>query len=134
VTPEAVLTSGRSAAESLMVDTGVMRRSTGRTEQNPFTDEETEVYADLFTSRCKIQTRNLQASSAEVGGRTAVTVRVELHLPVTVAAVQTGDVWEVTAVDPISDPQLVGRKFRVIGPVGKSFATARRLEVEEVVS
>jgi hypothetical protein len=99
VTPESVLTSGRSAAESLMVDTGIMRRSTGRTEQNPFTDEETEVYADLFTSRCKIQTRNLQASSAEVGGRTAVTVRVELHLPVTVAAVQTGDVWEVTAVD-----------------------------------
>jgi hypothetical protein len=63
VTVEGAILAGRTAAESLMVDTGIMRRSAGRTEQNPFTDEETEVYADLFASRCKIQTRNLQAST-----------------------------------------------------------------------
>ena len=42
--------------------------------------------------------------------------------------------WEVTRVNALSDVQLLGRKFRVIAPVGKSFATARRLEVEEIVS
>jgi hypothetical protein len=30
--------------------------------------------------------------------------------------------------------QLLGRKFRITAPVAKSYATARRYEVEEVVS
>lgn len=117
-----------------MTDTGTMRRPTGNTTQDPDTGSTVPEYADLFTSKAKIQTRNLQAREEEVGGRTATTVRVELHLPVDAPAVQRGDVWEVTAVGALSDMQLLGRRFTVIAPVGKSFATARRLEVEEVVS
>lgn len=117
-----------------MVDAGVMRRPTGRTTLDPVTDQETEVFVDLFTSKAKIQTRNLVSTVADAGGRSAVTVRMELHLPVDAPAVRTGDVWEHTTVGPLSDPQLVGRRLRVIGPVGKTWATARKLEVEEVVS
>ena len=124
----------RRQAESLMLDRGVMRRATGDTTQDPDTGSTVPVFADLFTSKAKIQTRNLQAREAEVGGRTSTTVRVELHLPVSAPAVEVGDVWEVTRVSSLSDMQLLGRKFRVIAPVGKSFATARRLEVEEVVA
>lgn len=124
----------REQAESLMSDAGTMRRATGNTTQDPNTGSTIPECADLFTSKAKIQTRNLVAQSSEVGGRTAVTVRVELHLPVSAPAVTVGDVWEVTSVGALSDTQLLGRKFRVVAPVGKSFATARRLEVEEVVS
>ena len=124
----------RRAAESLMLDRGTMRRATGATTQDPDTGSTVPEFADQFSSKCKIQTRNLQARESEVGGRTATSVRVELHLPITAPAVEVGDVFEVTRVDARSDRQLLGRKFRVIAPVGKSFATARRLEVEEVVS
>lgn len=117
-----------------MTDVGIMRRPTGRTTQDPNTGSETPVLDDLFTSKAKIQTRNLVAQVAEVGGRDSVTVRVELHLPADAPAVEVGDVWEVTGLGSLSDLQLLGRKFRVVSPVGKSFATARRLEVEEVVA
>lgn len=116
-----------------MRDAGTMRRPTGRSELND-DDQQVEVYTDLFTSKAKIQTRDLAATSSEAGARTVTTVRVELHLPIDAPAVQAGDVWEHTTVGALSDMQLLGRKFRVIAPVGKSFATARRLEVEEVVS
>ena len=124
----------RRQAESLMLDRGTMRRATGATTQDPDTGSTVPEFADQFSSKCKIQTRNLQARESEVGGRTSTTVRVELHLPITAPAVEVGDVWEMTRVDARSDRQLLGRKFRVIAPVGKSFATARRLEVEEIVS
>jgi hypothetical protein len=124
----------RAEAEALMTDGGVMRRTTGNTTQDPGTGSTVPEYADLFTSKAKIQARSLQALTAEAGGRTATTIRLELHLPLSAPAAQTGDVWEHTSVGALSDMQLLGRKFRITAPVAKSFATARRYEVEEVVS
>lgn len=129
----AVLAAGQQAAESLMTDTVTVRRATGETAQDPNTGSTVPVYADLFTSKCKVQARNLTALTAEAGGRTATTVRLELHLPLSAAAVQTGDVAEITAVGALSDVQLLGRKFRITAPVAKSYATARRYEVEAFV-
>ena len=123
----------RADAEALMTDTVAVTYANGTT----FDDETgTTVpnYTTRFTSKCKVQTRSLVARDAEVGGRTATTVTVELHLPVDAPAVEVGDVCEITAVGALSDMQLLGRKFRVVAPVGKSFATARRLDVEEIVS
>lgn len=126
----------RAMAESLMVDTVTVSYVDPDAEpvQNPETGSTEPVYAQRFTSKCKIQTRNLQARAEEVGGRTATTVSVELHLPIGAPAVEVGDVCEVTAVGSLSDIQLLGRKFKVVAPVAKTFATARRLEVTEVVS
>lgn len=104
----------------------------GATTQDPTTGSTTPAYLTRFTSKCKVQTRNLEARAEEVGGRTATTVTVELHLPIDAPAVSVGDVCEITAVGALSDMQLLGRKFRVVAPVAKSFATARRLDVEEV--
>jgi len=128
------LSSRQRRAERLMTDTVVVRRATGATAQDPDTGTTTPTYADLFSSPCKVQARALGALTAEAGGRTATTVRVELHLPLSAAALETFDVAEITAVGPLSDPQLVGRKFTITAPVAKSFATARRYEVEQVVS
>lgn len=129
-----VLPELRAQAEAMMTDTGIMRRPTGTSTPDPSTGTDVPDYSDLFTSKAKIQARSLQALTAEAGGRTATTVRLELHLPLSAPAAQTGDVWEHTAVGALSDVQLLGRKFRITAPVAKSFATARRYEVEEVVS
>lgn len=117
-----------------MSDTGIMRRPTGRTALDPVTDQESEIFEDVFTSKAKIQTHGLISRVHEAGGRSVATVRVELHLPITAPSVRTGDIWEHTTVGPLSDPQLVGRKFRVVAPAAKSLATARRFEIEEFVS
>lgn len=128
------LTAGQALAEALMTDTCIVRRKTGATAQNEDTGTVEPVYNDQFTSKCKIQARSLQALQAEAGSRTATTVRLELHLPLSAAAAETFDQVEVTAVGALSDVQLLGRKFTITAPVAKSFATARRYEIEGFVS
>jgi hypothetical protein len=130
----AVLSAGQAAAEALMTDTCIVRRPNGLTAQDASTGREVPLYDDLFTSKCKVQARSLQALEAEAGGRTATTVRLELHLPLSAAAAQAYDVAEITAVGALSDMQLLGRKFTIAAPVAKSYATARRYEVEGFVS
>jgi hypothetical protein len=130
-----VVEAGRRAAEARMVDTCVIRYPTGDMVQDEGTGRVSPVYADRLTSRCRVQSRNLAARAQEVGGRTATTISLELHLPVSgTGSVRAGDVAEVTAVGPKSDAALLGRKYRVVGPVAESTATARRLDVEEVIS
>ena len=123
-------------ASALMTDTATISYidPDNPTTSDPATGSDVPNYLTRFTSKCKVQTRNLVAREEEVGGRTATTVRVELHLPIDAPAVEVGDVAEITAVGALSDVQLLGRRFRVVAPVAKSFATARRLEVEAVVA
>jgi hypothetical protein len=129
-----VLPELRAQAESLMTDSCTVRRATGETAQNEDTGTVGPVYTDQFSSKCKVQARALAALTAEAGGRTATTVRLELHLPLSAGAAEVGDVAEITAVGALSDVHLLGRKFTITAPVAKSFATARRYEVTEVVS
>lgn len=127
--------AGRRAAESLMLDAGKAMRPTGEIIPDPVLQREVEQFDESFgfTSRCKVQTRNIQARDAEVGARTSVEVRTELHLPAGTTPLEAGDVWEFTAVHPLSFAE-VGQQVRVLAPVAGSLKTARRYEVEEVVS
>lgn len=127
------LASRQRRAERAMTDTVTVRYQSGTT-QDPNTGTESPSYTVRFTSKCKVQARNLAARAEEVGGRTATTVTVELHLPISAPAVEVGDLCEITAVGALSDVQLLGRTFRVVAPVAKSFATARRFDVEEIVA
>ena len=133
---ERTLPELRRHAESLMTDTVTVTYLDPNAEpvQDPITGSETIPPTTRFTSKCKVQTRTLQARQEEVGGRTATTVTVELHLPVDAPAVEVGDVCEITAVGALSDVQLLGKRYRVVAPVAKSFATARRVDVEEIVA
>jgi hypothetical protein len=122
----------RRNAESLMTANGIARRATGSFVLDPDTDADVPEYADLFTSKCKIQARNVQPRNQEAGGRTATTVVLELHLPMSAPGLATGDMWHL--LTSAHDPQLPGRVFRVSAPVAKEHATARRYEVTEVVA
>lgn len=124
--------AGRRAAESLMLDAGKALHPTGGWT----VIDGVEVLAteplfgtDAEPIRCKIQVRELVARESEVGGRTVITVRTELHLPASTPPMTTGDLWELVSVDALS-LAAVGWRYRVVGPVGGTMKTARRYEVE----
>jgi hypothetical protein len=123
--------AGRIAAEREMLDTGTAKRPTGGSVYSGGVD--VEATTDLFTSPCKVQSRNLVSQSAEVGARTAVSIRTELHLPASSAPLTAGDLFVVTTPHALSTVP-PDTRYRITGPVGKTLATARRYEVEEVVS
>lgn len=122
-----------------MLDTGKALRPTGEGfVYDEIAQTDVEATEPLFGTteepvRCKVQTRQVQARESEVGGRTAVEVRMELHLPATTAPLAVGDLWEFVTVHPLS-LSIVGQRVRVTAPVAGTFKTARRYEVEEVVS
>lgn len=128
---DAALSAGRSLAESLMFDTCEVKQQTG-TAFNEATGLDEPTYTPRFTSPCKVQARDLQSSERDAGGREVTAVRMSVHLPISAGAVEVDDVLTITAA--AYDSHLVGRSFRVLAPVAKSMATARRLEVEELVS
>lgn len=57
----------------------------------------------------------------------------ELHLPANTTPLQVGDVWELTAVDPISLAK-VGQRVRILAPAEGTLKTASRYPVEEVLT
>ncbi len=125
-----VAVQGRTAAERIMLDTVTIRRKTG-TGFNETTGQYTDTTSTVYTGKCKLQDagRTLQGE-AEAGRREVITLSSFLHLPVSVTAVQVDDVAEVTASQ---DPGAVGRKLRVAQLDYKTFATARRLQVEDAI-
>lgn len=128
---QAALTEGRALAESLMTDTATVRYKTSQTVQNARGQEEA-VYAVRFTSKCKLQSNNRQATDPDVGGRRDPIDALEIHLPVSAGQVYEGDVVEITAVGSLSDVRSLGRKFVVASPMNKTYATATRLSVKEL--
>ena len=122
----------RAEAESLMTDAGTAKRPTGEGTvfQGGVDVEDTD---DLFSSPCKVQTSGLAVREVEVGGRSSTVTRTELHLPVSTDPLTAGDLFEITSVGSFSSVS-VGRVFRVLGPVEKSWPTARRYDVEAIVT
>lgn len=104
-------------------------------QYNPETGNTEEAFDALFTTRGRVKAgHGLTARESEVGGRTAVTVVRELHIPVDSPAVPVGAVAVCTDVHATSDPSLLGAVLRLAGPSPGSQTTARRLEVEEVIA
>ncbi|HWB36616.1 MAG TPA: DUF6093 family protein [Rugosimonospora sp.] len=132
---QSTLARGRAAAEALMVDTCTVTRETGRTT-DPVTGVVTPATSTVYTGKCKLAQAGgggAQAgggSSSSVGNAAPTVVSYELHLPITAAEVRPGDWVSVTST---LDPQLDGRRWVVAGHMGKTYATARRLPIQEVV-
>lgn len=135
------LSMGRTVAVELMVDACTVGRPNGTPVTDPDTGEVTAPLAPVYPDPewpdehpwkhgpCKVQTYEAQESNPEAGGATFTVQRYAVHVPVGSFAPQTGDVVEITATE--FDPNLVGRKYRVVALLHKSMATAYRLGVEE---
>lgn len=115
-----------------MIDACSITRGGGASTFDPDTGEyTTPAGSTIYVGKCEVQvTDSLNAQDADAGGEVATVLRLTLKVPVSVTGVRIDDVATVT--DSVLDPDLVGRTFRVVSPHSKSFATARRLQVEEV--
>jgi hypothetical protein len=123
--------AGRRQAEALMVDRCTIRPVTA-TATNPTTGVVSSTLgAAVYTGKCKIQSMKPFRTSPAAGERVWTIGPDDIHLPVTgTAAVGTGQIVEITSSP---DPANVGRKFRVHSGDRKTFQTAIRLFVEEVL-
>ncbi|WP_329019286.1 DUF6093 family protein [Micromonospora rifamycinica] len=125
-----MLSRGRAAAERLMVDTCTIRRASGEGS-----DDDGNVivtYEDLYAGKCRVQQTSAQAAQQESGEDYLLLLRLEVHLPMSVIGLETGD--EVTITASVHDPDLPGRVFLIRDLAHKSHATARRVGVTERTS
>lgn len=133
---ETATADGRAAAESRMVDACTIAHPGGE----PVFDPSSGTYTDpasttIYSGKCEVQVSDgLNARETEAGGTELTVSRVTVKVPVSATGVRVGDVVTITAVHPDGDADLVGQEFSVKGPHGKTFATARRLQVERVTA
>jgi hypothetical protein len=130
-TAYSALVRGRFLAEDLMRDEVTITRATGSASFDENTGRETAgTPTTVYTGPCRVQRRNVAEQTPEAGERTVTVQDVELHVPVTATGIDVGDLATINSA--ALDPELVGRRFRVVGLAHKTFATARRLRCEEV--
>lgn len=123
------LGDARRAAEALMVDQVSVSRGGGGTVDD-LTGAVTGGATAIYTGRAKIQQSTAMGQRVDAGEVSTVLLRLEVHLPIAGSEqVARGDVVTVTAA--AHDTALVGRTFIVHDLAFKTFATARRLGVEE---
>lgn len=136
----AALPELRRQAESLMADTFIAYAPDGTT-----TDAYGDVvpaYAPQGSTFGKMQgpsamTKDTITRTVVIGGVDRPIIEGGLQIPLSAplpVAGPHGTGWEYvcTAVGPLSDPALVGRRWLVVNAPVKSLATARRLDVAEV--
>lgn len=97
-----------------------------------------EVQQEQYATVGKVAGRSRQGG--DTSSRTVSLAGVEspvleggLHIPLSAGLPEIGWEFVCTAVGGASDSSLVGRRWRVVDVPAKSFATARRLDVVEVV-
>jgi hypothetical protein len=122
----------RARAESLMSDTC---RITRPGDGDPVFDPNTGTYTDpppvtVYEGPCRIPSRDVSSSQANVAGASWTVGEFPLDLPVAGSeSVAVGNT--VTYVSSAHDPSLAGRVFGVVEVGRASQATARRLRVTE---
>lgn len=127
------LTEGRATAEALMVDACTISR--GPFSPGTF-DPVTGVWTDpastvIYAGVCQVQVSDgLTAREVEVAQTEITAMRLTVKVPIAAVGVLVDD--EVTVTAAVHDPDLVAKSFRVVATHTKSFATARRLQVEEI--
>lgn len=129
MTARAAALRGQRMAEAMMRDTGILARP-GVPVTDPVTGAVTDDAATIYTGRCKITSDAAVVDAAEAGQATVLVTREQVHIPHGAPRALAGDTFEVTA--SVDNPHNVGRRFRVLQPVGKTFETAQRLPVQEI--
>lgn len=133
----AVLPELRAEAERNMQDTCIITRAgTGKGPWNESTGQyDKPPRVTVYEGKCRLQIQSVtnSASDSTAGDRATVVQGDVLQLPVA----GTGEVSvndEAEMLTCVSDGELVGHKYTVVGRHGKSQATSRRLPVKEIVA
>lgn len=129
----AALRRGRTAAERLMVDSCQVVRVTGQpgATVDPVTGLRTPApTSTVYAGRCKVQTFEAHESTPDSGDHVYTVQRYFIHLPAG-TDVRVDD--QITVTASVLDAGLVGRSYQVVELLHKSFATAHRVAVDEIV-
>lgn len=114
-----------------MVDKCTISRQSG-SATDPDTGKVTPTFTAVYSGKCQVQQTIAQSSNPEAGGHQFTVQDLVLKVPVSVTGIQIGDTVTMSSAE--LDPELVGRVFRVSDLFHKTYATSRRLRVEEVMS
>ena len=114
-----------------MLDECVVARP-GDPVTDPETGNVTEASVPVYTGRCKVQQTISQASSPNAGEHSYTVQDSRVDFPVSAGPFAVSDAVTITGSE--LDPQLVGVTFRISELFHKSYATAQRTRVEEVVA
>lgn len=134
----AALPELRAHAESLMVDSCTITRrrldEAGEPvrEMDPVTLEYTDVWDEVASTSARVQRTESQEQEPVVGDIEHGVERLTVQTPLTVSGVKRGDRVTVTAVGPLSDPDLLGMVATVKANLTKTHATMLRLACEVV--
>ena len=122
----------RAEAESLMQDTLTVERPDGTTI-DPDTLAEVLAFVSVYTGKGRIQRPGSLAPHDVVAGGYEFDERALLtQLPLSATGIVSGDRVTVTAVGPLTDPDLLGLVATVQANLTKTHPTKRTLVCEEV--
>lgn len=122
---------GQVEAEARMIDSCTIGRQSG-VFTDPDTGQVVPTFTTVYAGKCEVQQTISQSSNPVAGGHRYTLQDVVLKVPVAVTGLRIDDT--VTIGSAVVDPELVGRVFRLSELFHKSYPTARRFRVEEVVS
>lgn len=129
---DAVL-AGRAAALELMTDEVEIRGPSTLGSWNPDTGKKTVIPGPLrYAGACKVQSFEGYAAAANSGQHMYTTQQFRIDIPIGAGPVSSEDVAVITASK--LNPQLVGVRATINGPLNKSGATAQRLQCTRVAS
>jgi hypothetical protein len=115
-----------------MFDTVLVDRATG-THDDPVTLETVTDYVTVYEGRGRVQRSGQLSPHESVAGEVEFGVNALMaQLPLSATGIRKSDRVTVTAVGPLSDPDLLGLVATVQANLTKSHATKRTLVCEEV--
>lgn len=132
---EALVARARSRTETVQFGDTCTTRRGGAPVYDDSTGHTTPGWTDLYAGPCRMSQPSSGSSSASrttVGEAEVLLQSPEIHLPMSAARLQPGD--EITITGSATDPQSVGRVFRVRAVPAHANATARRYGVVERTS
>jgi hypothetical protein len=126
---ESVILQGRVFTEAQMISTCVVRRVVRVWDES--SGEYTEQNVDVYSGPCLFKFDTTVVREVDVQGQGLVEQQPLLKLPVTTSGDVRVDDIAVLTVNPL-DPSWVGKRLRIAGVHGHTYATARRFPVEVV--
>lgn len=130
MTAASAIRAGQRAALAIMTDAVTIAR-VGEPVTDLDTGEVVSTETEIYSGPGRIQTYEAQEANPNAGGSIWTQQRYAAHVPVGSCDPHVGDV--VTVVSASIDPRLAGRRYRVVALLHKTFPTAYRLGVEELL-
>lgn len=119
-------------AESIMTDVVEISREVG-TAWDEATGREIPVFEDVYEGIARVRDSSARGSRVDDAGADTTILNLIIALPLHEGAdVRVGDVAEV--VDTVTNPRIVGNRYRLMEPVESTYASSRRFLIQRYVS